>query len=170
MTAATLAGALAGGLLGWAGRLTPSPGRVGFVCTLAAAGALFAVVGGVAGVRLLPQVDRETEQRLLHHGPLRWAMENGALLGLGFASRLGTWLWYAVPVAAFATGSPAEGAIVYAVYGGVRLLVPSVLAALSVRHMTIDVAAAILPLRAGAVRLADSLFVLVCVGALMVAR
>lgn len=71
--------------------------------------------------RRLPQIDRETEQSLLGHGPLEWATLNGALLGLGFTSRVGYWIWYLVPITCFILGAPVIGAIVWATYALTRL-------------------------------------------------
>lgn len=165
VVASTTAGALAGAGLGAFGAAASDTVRGGLVGALAPFGVALVIGGWTAGVKLLPQLDRETEQRLVHHGPLRWAAENGALLGLGFTSRLGTWLWYTVPAAALASGSPREGAMVYGLYGFTRLFVPSVFAGISVRRMTIDVAATVLPWRPEAIRLADIVFVFVAVGA-----
>lgn len=69
----------------------------------------------------LPQIDRETPQSLLHRGPLVWAATNGGLLGFALTSRLGFWLWYVIPISAFANGSPLAGAAIWGSYGFVRL-------------------------------------------------
>jgi hypothetical protein len=85
-----------------------------------------AAVGGreLVSRRLVPppQLDRETAVGWLELGPYRWAVRNGAALGLGATSRLGYWLWYLVPVGAFAAGTPLLGAVVYGAYGLVRSL------------------------------------------------
>ncbi len=69
----------------------------------------------------LPQINRETEQSLLGHGPLEWAALNGVLLGLGFTSRIGYWIWYLLPITCFILGAPVTGAIVWASYALTRL-------------------------------------------------
>lgn len=160
----TAAGALAGAGLGALGATASATARSGLVTALAVVGVALSIGGWGAGVKLLPQVDRETEQSLLHHGPLRWAAENGALLGLGFTSRLGTWLWYTVPAAALVSGSPASGALVYGLYGFARLLIPSLLAGISVRAMTIDVSEIVMSWRRLAIGSADIIFIVVAVG------
>jgi hypothetical protein len=43
-------------------------------------------------------------------------------LGFGATSRIGFWLWYAVPLGAFLIGEPVAGAIIYGTYGLVRAL------------------------------------------------
>jgi hypothetical protein len=86
---------------------------------------LYLALAGGATLRRYPwpQLDRETEQSLLHRGPIVWALANGGQLGLGFTSRIGFWSWYLVPVGAFLIADPAFGAIAWGTYGLVRLLV-----------------------------------------------
>ena len=117
---ASLAGALAGGVLGLAGGTLPAELRVAAASLLAAC----AVFVGAAellgrGVRL-PQFDRETPQRWMHKGAINWAVRNGSSLGVGATSRIGFWLWYAVPLGAFLSGNPGLGALVYGAYAAVR--------------------------------------------------
>jgi hypothetical protein len=68
----------------------------------------------------LPQRDCETPQRWLHTGALRWSIYNGAALGIGAVSRIGFWLWYAVPVGAILVARPDAGAALYGVYAATR--------------------------------------------------
>jgi hypothetical protein len=56
----------------------------------------------------------------VHKGPLRWATQNGLALGFGATSRIGFWLWYAIPLGAFLVGDPRLGAVVYGTYGLIR--------------------------------------------------
>lgn len=63
---------------------------------------------------------RETSQRWVHLRPIRWTTRNGLALGFGATSRIGFWLWYAVPAGAFLVGSPGLGAAIYGMYGLVR--------------------------------------------------
>lgn len=115
-----LAGAATGAMLGAAGGLVPATARISIASVLA----LVAVVlgaGELGGRRVwLPQRDCETPQRWMHAGALRWAVRNGATLGIGAASRLGFWLWYAIPVGAILLGQPASGAALYGAYGATR--------------------------------------------------
>jgi hypothetical protein len=66
------------------------------------------------------QCNRETPQRWVHGGALRWAVQNGLVLGVGATSRIGFWLWYVVPVGAFAIGEASLSAALYGAYGFVR--------------------------------------------------
>ena len=125
-----LAGLAAGALLGSAGNLLPLDLRL-------AAGSVLAVAAAAAGALELfgrrihpPQFDRETPQRWVHKGPLRWAIRNGLTLGFGATSRIGFLLWYVVPIGALLCGNPVLGAAIYGTYGLVRgVAAPSVLVA-----------------------------------------
>ena len=115
-----LAGLVAGAVLGVLGGLLP----IGFRL---AVGSILAVVAiAVSGLELLghriqpPQFDCETPQRWVHKGPLRWATQNGLALGFGATSRIGFWLWYAIPLGAFLFGDLWLGAVVYGTYGLIR--------------------------------------------------
>jgi hypothetical protein len=57
------------------------------------------------------------------HAPGAAPATNGALLGLAVTSRIGFWLWYVVPLAAFLSAAPVAGAIVWGLYGLARLRV-----------------------------------------------
>ncbi len=85
---------------------------------------LYLALAGGAAIRRnpWPQLDRETEQSLLHRGPIIWALANGGQLGLGFTSRIGFWSWYLIPVGAFLVADPAFGALAWGAYGLVRML------------------------------------------------
>lgn len=118
-------GLVVGGLVGAAGSLVDSNGR--------GASALLAVA--IVAIGLLidsdkpTQRDKETPQFLLHFGDVTWAFTNGTLLGAGFTSRLGYWLWYLIPITAFASGSFVAGAVIWGAYGFVRMMMAGVLAA-----------------------------------------
>jgi hypothetical protein len=119
--AALIAGASCGAALGALGALLPGQSRV----TGASVAALSLAGVGLAQLRpgsrhRLWERDCETAQAWLRHGAVRWAIMNGAALGSGFGSRIGFVSWYAVPLAALAFGSPALGALIYGLYGGVR--------------------------------------------------
>jgi hypothetical protein len=143
------------------GNTLPEGVRTLVLVMLAAFGLGLVGCAKLARVRLLPQFNRETDRRLLERGPLWWALSNGALLGLAFTSRLGTWLWYVVPVAAFASGEVAQGAAVYGTYGFLRLAVPALLAALAKAWKTADVSACVFPVRPKAMAHCDVVFALV---------
>lgn len=90
----------------------------------AAVVAVFAIAAGAAGF-LAPnsrpiQYNRETPQRWTRAGPFRWALWNGCVLGIGAASRIGFWLWYAIPIGALLIGDPITGGILYGMYGLTR--------------------------------------------------
>lgn len=91
------------------------------MASLLAVGAI--IMGGLelGGCRIrILQCDRETPQRWVHKGALRWAAQNGLALGCGATSRLGFWLWYSVPAGALLVGRPELGAAIYGTYGLIR--------------------------------------------------
>jgi hypothetical protein len=115
-----LAGTAAGALVGFAGSLVPFEFRVATASMLAL---VAMILGGIelGGRRIgIPQCDRETPKRWLHRGAFRWAAQNGMVLGIGASTRLGFWLWYAIPAGAFLFASPDLGAVIYGTYGLVR--------------------------------------------------
>jgi hypothetical protein len=117
-----LAGVVTGAILGAVGSLLALDFRLAIGSVLAVAAI---AVGGLElfGRRIQPlQFDCETPQRWVHKGPLSWATRNGLVLGFGATSRIGFWLWYAVPLGAFLVGDPAFGALSYATYGLLRAL------------------------------------------------
>jgi hypothetical protein len=119
IAASTVAGAAMGGALGALGSVVPIDSRIVLAVVLAPAAAVLGALE-LAG-RMMPfQCDRETPQRWVHLGPLRWATVNGAVLGRGATSRLGFWLWYVVPLGAFLFGHALVGAVVYASFSAVR--------------------------------------------------
>jgi hypothetical protein len=94
----------------------------------AATASVFAVIGVVVAAieltgRRVPLLERsrETPRRWVSESaPRAWAIRNGAALGLGFATRIGFWLWYVVPAASLLSGSLRDGAIVYGLYAAIR--------------------------------------------------
>lgn len=120
-----LAGAVAGAVLGFVGGLLPLGLRVVFTSLLAIAAVVLGSLELLFGRRVpLPQIARATPQSWLEAGPLRWAVKNGAVLGIGATNRIGFWLWYAIPLGALLSGNPLLGGIVYGTYGLVRGLGP----------------------------------------------
>lgn len=116
----TAAGMLSGAVLGAVGAdfSTDQRSAVAFAAAVTAIGIASAQL---SDHRFGPlQRDRETPRVWLYHRPVHWALLNGFALGLGITSRLGFWLWYAVPVAAFCTGDASLGAILYGSYALAR--------------------------------------------------
>lgn len=162
VASSTMAAALMGLLLGIVGANVRDSVRTSTLLVLAWFSIVFVAVELLSGRRLLPQRDRETPQRLLHYGPILWAVYNGALLGVGFASRLGTWLWFTVPVFSFASGSPYAGAAIFGLYGFVRLSILAILSWVAIRRPSVDVAALALSQRMRALRTCNIIFIVVC--------
>ena len=120
--ASVAAGLVAGAALGIVGGLLPLHIRlaVGSILAIAAI-----AVGSLElfGRRMQPlQFDCETPQRWINKGAWRWATRNGLTLGFGATSRIGFWLWYAIPLGAFLIGDPLASAVIYGTYGLVRAL------------------------------------------------
>ena len=124
MVASSVAGALLGTVLGRAGTIWTIDQRVVLAMVLALLGAVVGIHEFVSG-RIAPlQCSRETPQAWLSRGPIRWALWNGAALGSGATTRIGFWLWYAVPLGALLSGSAEVGALIYGTYALVRGLAP----------------------------------------------
>lgn len=120
--AGVTAGIACGGVLGWLGGwLLAADERLGLAVIAASVAVVLGVVE-LAGRRVpLPQWNRETPQEWMDRGAFAGALLNGAALGSGFATRIGFWLWYAVPVAALLSGSVSLGAALYGTYAAVRI-------------------------------------------------
>jgi hypothetical protein len=117
---ATTSAVVFGALLGLVGSILPLGVRVG-LGSLFAVGAVIIGFTHFSGWRLrVAQCDRETPHRWLYGSPFRWALWNGAALGVGVTSRIGFWLWYVIPIAATSSGSPMIGALIYGSFGFVR--------------------------------------------------
>lgn len=115
-----VAGMLVGALLGALGGLLPDAVRAA-LATLAALVGL--VVGAVelTGRRVpIPQLDRETPFGWHLRGALGWALRNGMAIGFGGGTRLGFWLWFAIPLGALVAGSPLLGALGWGLYAFAR--------------------------------------------------
>lgn len=108
---ATTSGAIAGASLGAIGALLSSSARaaVGVACCVT-------LLLATLARRKVLQINRETDQALLELGPTGWAAVNGGLLGLGFTSRIGFWLWWVFPLASIILGSPLESALLWGTY------------------------------------------------------
>lgn len=115
-----LAGLAAGAILGTIGSLLSFEFRLAVASLLGVLAILIGVLE-LSGRRIqVLQCNRETPPQWLDPGPLRWAIKNGLALGFGATSRIGFWLWYAVPIGALLAGAPELGAVVYGTYGFVR--------------------------------------------------
>jgi hypothetical protein len=122
--AAAAAGAAVFALTAAAGAAFPPVSR-GIVAASASL-----VLAAAAWRRSRPwQRDAETPTQWLEHAGLRVAVWNGLALGAGFFTRLGFWIWWALPVLVFESGSVSAGAVVGAAYGAVRLGGSSLVAA-----------------------------------------
>lgn len=118
--AATATATLAGAALGALGAMLSLESRAG-LATLLAFGAVPLALAQLAGASVGPiQCDRLTPKRWARQRALGWALRNGASLGLGAFTKLGFWLWYAVPLASFLAARPLTGAFIYGSYGVVR--------------------------------------------------
>lgn len=117
---ATLAGAVAGALLGALGELLPLDARIAVASVLALVAVGLGVVELGPRPRRVIQCDTETPQSWMNAGAIRWALLNGFALGTGATSRIGFWLWYAIPISALLVGDPAKSALIYGLYGLVR--------------------------------------------------
>lgn len=116
VASAAVAATLLGSILGWLGGRVIADDRVVATTVVLLVASVPAVLG-VAGRKLRPlELDVETPQTWVQHGPLLWAARNGAALGTGILSRVGFWLWYVVPVSAFLSGRTWFGATVYGSY------------------------------------------------------
>jgi hypothetical protein len=91
--------------------------RIAIACLLALVAVAIAIVELNGHTINPPQCDRETPQFWVHHGPVRWALENGLALGCGALNRIGFWLWYAIPAGAFLVANPLLGGLIYGTYG-----------------------------------------------------
>lgn len=159
----------AGALIGAAGAAIPLQTR-GLIATV---GAAALAVLAQFGRQWLLQIDRETEQGLLGLGPLKWGLSNGAFLGLGFTSRLGTWCWYAIPYFTLISGSLVAGASIWGLYAFARLGIAVALAfymrADPSDHRMAVISARVLDLRPRLIRYLSVLFSATMIVALFVA-
>ncbi len=108
-----------GGGLGALGSLLPMETRVG-VASLLSLATIVLGAAEVMGQVALIQCDRETPQRWIHAGALRWAIRNGLVLGWGATTRLGFWSWYVIPIGSLLLGDPIIAALLYGCYGLLR--------------------------------------------------
>ena len=108
--------------------------RVDFTRVLAAAAIAVAILDFTGRRPRLVQRDRETSRRILErYEPHLAVARNGVELGIGATSRIGFWLWYAVPVGAFLAATAPLGTLIYGSYGTARGVAPSLIIAIEAR-------------------------------------
>jgi hypothetical protein len=119
--AAAVAGGAAGAAMGLVGEaLTQTWPTWALRCIAVALAAPIAFE--LAGHRPpIPQRDRESPRRWYFQESWRWAWKTGGILGSAVLTRLGSWSWYLIPLCAMATESPWRGAVIWGVYGGLRV-------------------------------------------------
>lgn len=115
--AATVGGMASGAVLGLLGSDIPEYARKGFGVVLATVAVIVGAAELLGRPASMPQCSRETPQRWVHGGPMRWAAVNGLVLGNGAATRIGFWSWYLIPAACFLLGDAVLGALIYGCYG-----------------------------------------------------
>ncbi len=108
-----------GAFLGFLGAHLAEQARIVLAFVLALAATALALLMHVRFIPL-PQRGRETPRAWVDKGWPTWALLTGSALGIGVTTRIGFWLWYAVPLAALLWASPALGATLYAAYGIAR--------------------------------------------------
>jgi hypothetical protein len=116
LTAGVAGAALCGTILGAAGWML-----AGDLRALIVLAAVAAVLLGALRSPTPWQRNAETPRAWLELQSWQTAVRNGVALGTGSATRIGFWLWYLVPIGAFAVGSPAGGALIYGAYATARL-------------------------------------------------
>jgi hypothetical protein len=91
-------------------------------------------IAAAAAVRRHPwQLERETNVNWLLYEDWRTAAYNAITLGLGFASRIGFWVFFLVPLGAFVAGDIRAGLLIYTTYAATRTLGSFIVAAISFR-------------------------------------
>lgn len=119
--AATLSAASVGLLLGLVASRLPESGSSQFGVVLL--GGYVFVVGGLEVLGRRPfilQRNRETPRAWSDNRRITWALKSGALLGLGFSTRIGFGLWYAMVLTILVTRSIGAGMFGFGLYGLAR--------------------------------------------------
>jgi hypothetical protein len=119
---AVIAGAAAGLLLGSVGLTVSSDARTSIVAALAALGVAIGVLEATATRRVpLVQRNRETRREWVFRRPVAGSFGTGFVIGAGFLTRVGFWIWYVVPLTCFAVASPVLGAVIFGCYSFIRV-------------------------------------------------
>jgi hypothetical protein len=116
LAAGVVAAGLCGTILGAAGWAL-----AGDLRALVVLAAIAAVLMGALRSPVPWQRNVETPRAWLELRNWQTAARNGVALGTGYSTRIGFWLWYLVPIGAFAVGSPVGGALIYSAYAAARL-------------------------------------------------
>jgi hypothetical protein len=114
--AAAATSAALGALTGLIGAALPAAARVAVFAVLTAA-----LLVAAATRATVWQHDVETPLSWLDDEDWRVVAKNGATLGMGFPTRLGTWLFYLIPLAGMLSGEVAAAALIYLAYGAGRV-------------------------------------------------
>lgn len=123
---ALVAGATLGAILGEMGG-TLSPSSRNAIAWVAALCFTLIALTELSGRHVpLPQLSRETN-RTVPRSTYWWAIRNGIAMGTGIATRIGFWVWYALPILAILSGDHLRGAAIVGTYGGVRGMLPLIL-------------------------------------------
>lgn len=120
VVASLVSGVSIGALLGAVGGSLPDETRLAFMTAAGVAACAIGLFDALVRRVRVPELSRETSHQWMEYGAWRGAAMNGAALGAGFTTRIGFWLWYAVPIGAFLSGALWLGAILYGVYAVVR--------------------------------------------------
>jgi hypothetical protein len=121
---ATLAGAVAGALLGALGMLLPG-GFTGHARTIVVALALIAAFALDLSATTVPGPRRQVDERWLdRYRGWVYGLGFGSQLGLGVVTIITSAATYVVPLCALASGHPVTGAAIMGLYGALRGLTP----------------------------------------------
>lgn len=122
LTASALASsAISGILLGIAGRVLLPRSVIGLPLLVPTACLFFGLLALLPIRHSLPQRDRETPPPWTVSKPYTWALIDGSALGLGWMTRIQYAVWYVIPLAAIASGSPILGGLIFLSYGFGRM-------------------------------------------------
>lgn len=117
---AVLGSAFIGASLGALGAALSTSGRPAVILGVSLVGA---ALGGAEILGRRPWVlqrDQATNQRWMRFGATVNSAANGVAMGIGFATRIGYWLWYVLPIVAVLSGSWRTGALLFFAYASVR--------------------------------------------------
>lgn len=122
--AAALAGASTGAALGKLGGQFSNQQRAAFTTAICAGALVLAALDLLGRPVRVPGRSRETPRGWMQLNPITAAVLNGTTLGTGWSTRIGFWLWFAVPLGSLLSGSVIGGIVVYGAYGLTRGLGP----------------------------------------------
>lgn len=119
--AALVSSATFGLVLGFVGRILVNLNDLTAIIVLALVSLVLGVISLLPIRRHIPQFDRETPPPWTRNGPFVWAITDGGMLGLGWATRIQYASWYVIPIAAIVYSHPMVGAVIYGAYGMGRM-------------------------------------------------